>query len=68
MEDFLDEIRTYAKAHKIKPDTVPQKAAALSGLTWGKWVAGKSYPRWDTMQKIRAYIAANPPQADEAAQ
>jgi hypothetical protein len=68
MEDFLNEIRAYAKAHNIKPDSVPQKAAALSGLTWGKWVAGKSYPRWDTMQKIRAYIKADPAShPDEAA-
>lgn len=66
MEQFLAEVRTYAEARGLMPTTVIQRAAGASGNAWGRWEAGETAPTLKTVDKVRAYMAANPPKASEA--
>lgn len=61
MEQFMTEIRTYATARGIKPATVLQMAARLSGKTWAKWEDGTATCTLRTMGTIREYMRLNPP-------
>lgn len=65
MEQFLEELRAYAAALGIKPATVVQKAECGGGTTWGRWEVRESSPTLFTVDKIRAYMAANPAPAPE---
>ena len=67
MEQFLNEVRAFARQAKIKPATVVQNGAGLSGTTWEKWENGTSFPRIDTIDKIRSYMAKRSPQKTESA-
>ncbi|MDF3413264.1 MULTISPECIES: XRE family transcriptional regulator [unclassified Sulfitobacter] len=60
MDKFLEEVREYAERCGRQPGTVIQKMVGLSGTTWEKWASGQSFPRADTIDRIRAHIAANP--------
>ncbi len=57
----MTEIRTYAEARRIKPATVLQMAARLSGKTWGRWEDGTATCTLRTMSTIREYMRDNPP-------
>lgn len=58
MEQFLQEVREFAELCGKEPGTVVQQFAGLSGTTWKKWIAGKQFPRADTIDRIRAKIAS----------
>lgn len=60
MEKLIAEIQTYATARGIKPATVLQLAAGLSGTTWEKWVSGQSSCSLRTAERVRDYVLANP--------
>lgn len=67
MEQFLKEVRDYAAQCGVKPGTIVQKAG-LAGNSFTKWASGKSSPTHRTIDRVRAYIAANPaPKAEDAA-
>jgi len=57
----MTEIRTYAAARRIKPATVLQLAARLSGKTWARWEDGSATCTLRTMATIREYMLLNPP-------
>ncbi len=57
----MTEIRTYATARGVKPATVLQLAARLSGKTWAKWEEGTATCTIRTMSTIREYMLLNPP-------
>ncbi len=61
MEQFLAEVRAYAVRCGIKPSTVIQNAGAGGGSSWRRWDEGKSSPTMITADRVRAYMAANPP-------
>lgn len=63
MEQLIKEVAGYAAAIGIKPATVLQKAGGLGGNVWGKWVAGTSSCTLPMADRLRAYMAANPPVA-----
>ncbi|MCG7623214.1 XRE family transcriptional regulator [Epibacterium sp. Ofav1-8] len=65
MEQFMKDVRFYASCFGIKPATVIQKAGAGGGATWKRWVRGESSPTQRTLDKVRAYIAENPPPESE---
>ncbi|MEQ3670680.1 XRE family transcriptional regulator [Pseudophaeobacter sp.] len=65
MEQFLKEIRAYAARFGVSPSTVIQKAG-VSGGKWRRWVDGTSSPTLHTVDRLRAYMAENPPAADQA--
>lgn len=57
----MTEIRTYAAARGIKPATVLQMGARLSGKAWKKWEDGSATCTLRTMATIREYMRENPP-------
>ena len=62
----MNEIRVYARARGVKPATVLQNAAMLSGTTWEKWESGSASCSVRTADRVRAYMAENPPvEADQ---
>ncbi len=63
MKQFLAEIRAYAEASGNKPGTIVQQITGQSGTTWKKWEDRLACPRYDTVLKIRRYIADNRPPA-----
>lgn len=65
MEKLISEIECYAAARGVKPATVLQVAAKLSGTTWSRWVAGEASCTMRTMEKIRRYMVDNPPNIDQ---
>lgn len=67
MEQFLKEVRDYAAAIGVQPSTVVQRAAGMGGAKWSRWVAGDSSPTLRTVDKVRAYIAENPPEKNKGA-
>jgi hypothetical protein len=67
MEQFMEEVRAYAARLGVKPTTVIQRVKAGGGSTWASWEAGSSTPTFSTVDKIRRFIADNPPDAIEDA-
>lgn len=61
MDQFISEIEAYAVARGIEPTTVIQYAANASGVTWLRWKSGGGCSV-RTMDRVRAYMAANPPE------
>ncbi len=59
----MAEIMEYAAARGIKPATVLQLAAGLSGTTWDKWRQNVASCSLRTAERIRGYIAQNPVQS-----
>ncbi len=60
------EVRQYAAAIGVQPTTVIQRAEAGSGSTWSKWESGSTATH-RTTDKVRAYMANNPPKSEAAA-
>lgn len=56
----MTDITNFAAARGIKPATVLQIAAGMSGTTWEKWRAGSATCSMRTAERIRDYISANP--------
>ena len=65
MEDFLDEIRVYARAVGKEPSTIVQQATRQGekhghgGATWKRWESGGECTV-STMERIRTFIRENP--------
>lgn len=59
----MQDVRAYAARFEVKPATVVQKAGAGGGSTWGRWVRDESSPTQRTLDKVRKYMADNPPPA-----
>lgn len=60
MEQFLSDVEAYAAACGLRPTTVVQRAVGASGAAWRKWKSGSSCSLI-TADRVRAYMAANPP-------
>lgn len=60
MDKLISEIEEYAKARGIKPATVLQYGANLSGSTWAKWLEGRATCTMQVAEKLREYMADNP--------
>ncbi|MGV6840592.1 MAG: XRE family transcriptional regulator [Planktomarina sp.] len=63
MDKFLEDVRNYADACNMLPSTIVQRANAGGGAAWKKWETGKSSPTMRTVDRIRQYMADNPPPA-----
>jgi len=61
MEEFISEIRAYATRVGVMPTTVIQRAKAGNGSTWRRWESGDSSPTLQTVDRLRNYMAENPP-------
>ena len=58
MDQLIAEVQAYADARSIKPATVLQYAARLSGKTWEHWLNGGQC-NLSTAQKVREYMASH---------
>jgi hypothetical protein len=67
MEQFLIDVQNYAAAAGRSPVWVLKRAVGASGTKWAEWQAGESSPTMATADRIRAWMAANPPAAKEEA-
>ncbi|MEQ3679235.1 XRE family transcriptional regulator [Pseudophaeobacter sp.] len=66
MEQFMANVRAYAAQFGISPSTVIQKAGVGGGGTWAKWESGDGTPTLRTADRLKDYMKANPPAADQA--
>lgn len=57
----MEEIRAYAARLGNSPSTVIQKAGVGGGGTWSKWESGDGSPTLRTVDRLRQYMANNPP-------
>lgn len=60
IEQFLTEAQAYCEARGIKPATLGQYAVDDKHLLPRLARGGQCYPR--TIERVRAYMAQNPPQ------
>jgi hypothetical protein len=60
MEKLIADITAYAAATGRKPQTVLRAAIGAGWGAWDNWVAGASTPTLASVERIYAYIAANP--------
>lgn len=60
MEQFIQEIIDYAHRMGWQPSTVIQKAG-VGGGKWRRWVDGEGSPTLHTVDRLRKYMADNPP-------
>ncbi len=63
MEQFISEIESYCAKVGIVPQKLLRAAIGASWGQWGKWKDGSSSPTMIVADRIRAHIAANPPDA-----
>jgi hypothetical protein len=71
MEQFLNDMKAYADEVGRSPQHILRQSVGASWLQWKAWVDGQSSPTLNTVDKIRKYMAENPPpdaeQAEDAA-
>jgi hypothetical protein len=76
MDKFIAEVDLYAAACGVKPTTIVQRAAGVSGAAWRNWTQLGGSCTMATADRVRAYMRANPapatisptpPQAEDAA-
>jgi len=60
MEEFLEEIRAYARAAGLSPSTVVQRAKCGGGATWHRWESGRGSPNMRTAERLRAWMREHP--------
>lgn len=67
MEQLILEIETYAAAVGKLPQKVLRDAVDASWKQWGCWKAGTASPTMITVDRLHAYMAANPPEQKRGA-
>jgi len=63
MEQFLAEIEKYCLSTGMVPQAVLRRACRYGWDVWDTWKAGTSSPTMINADRIRAWMAANPPPA-----
>lgn len=61
MEQLISEIEAYAAANGLSPKSVLRQAIAAGGTQWGKWKSGAQSPTMHTVDRLRRWMAENPP-------
>ncbi|WP_439561127.1 hypothetical protein [Roseinatronobacter sp.] len=67
MEKFISEIEAYTRALGITPQKLLRDALRASWGQWNDWKAGKSSPTMRNADRLREYMAENPPPAPASA-
>lgn len=67
MEQLISEIEVYARAVERTPQAVLRAAIGAGWSEWESWRAGRSSPTMARVDRLRAYIAENPPKREAAA-
>jgi hypothetical protein len=66
MEQLISEVEAYAAATEQKPEAVLRAAIGAGWGEWSSWRARKSSPTLARVDRLRAYMAENPPREDAA--
>ena len=61
----MEKVRAYAARFGVQPTTVIQRAKSGGGGTWVKWESGDSSPTLHTVDRIKRFMADNPPPAEQ---
>lgn len=61
MEQLISDITDAAEARGMTPQALLRRSVGASWSLWGDWTSGKSTPTLATVDRIRAWMAANPP-------
>lgn len=61
MEQLISDVEAYARAAGQKPQSVLRAAIDAGWREWDSWKAGKSSPTMARADRLRAYMAENPP-------
>jgi len=65
MEQLIAEIEAYASSMDRKPQWVLREAIGAGWKEWTLWRAGTSSPTMARVDRLRDYMAANPPAETE---
>ncbi|MBU2963353.1 hypothetical protein KO516_21505 [Citreicella sp. C3M06] len=66
MEELIAYVEAYAASVNRKPQWVLREAIGAGWREWESWQAGKSSPTVVRVDRLKAYIEANPPAEDAA--
>lgn len=66
MEQLIAEIEAYARNVNRTPQAILRAAIGAGWKEWGSWKAGKSSPTMARVDRLRDYMAENPPREDAA--
>ncbi|EPX82077.1 hypothetical protein [Salipiger mucosus] len=66
MEQLIAEIAAYARSVNKTPQAVLRAAIGAGWREWDSWKAGTSSPTMARVDRLRDYMAENPPQEDAA--
>jgi len=62
MEQLISEIEAYCAAAGIKPQRLLRDAYGAGWGVWDGWKAGTSSPTMQVVDRLRAHMAAHPPE------
>jgi hypothetical protein len=65
MEQLILEIEEYCRARQIAPQKLLRASIKATWGLWQKWTDGDASPTMKVADRIRAYMAANPPASDQ---
>lgn len=66
MEQLISEVEAYARAIGQKPQRVLRDALDAGWREWDSWKGGRSSPTMARADRLRTYMAENPPEEDAA--
>ena len=61
MDELIAEVEAYAAAVERTPQAVLRDAIGAGWREWGSWKAGNSSPTMSRVDRLRVYMAENPP-------
>lgn len=66
MEQLISDIESYCAARQIPPEKLLRTSIGATWGLWQKWKSGDASPTMKVADRVRAYMAENPPKAGAA--
>lgn len=64
MEQLIIEIEEFCAASQIAPEKLLRVSVGATWGLWQKWKNGEASPTMKVADRVRAYMAANPPKQE----
>ena len=61
MEKLITDIEEFCVASQIAPEKLLRLSVGATWGLWQKWKSGEASPTMKVADRVRAYMAANPP-------
>ena len=61
MDELIAEVEAYAASVERTPQAVLRDAIGAGWREWGSWKGGNSSPTMSRVDRLRVYMAENPP-------